>query len=297
MAGEKGLLGVAFVDVCGSTALYRVLGDESAHRLVERCLSAMRATVAEFGGRVVKSIGDALLCVFDDADGAIGAASEMQARLGAQRGADPSVPMIRIGVGYGPVLEADGDVFGDTVNLAARMAELASAGQVLTTQPVVAALPPALRASCRSLHAHEIRGVDARVPLYDVVWNTEASLTVVVAPPDAAAVVVTHELTLCYKDRALRVDATRGAVQIGRDRGCDLVVDSPMASRRHARVFLHEGSFVLLDQSANGTYLQLAAASELHLRREQTRMSGQGVIGLGVSPAQNAAEAIRFSVS
>ena len=91
---------VLFADVAGSTALYEVLGDERAFALVENCLQTMSACTTEVHGRVVKTIGDAVMSVFKDADDTAAAAAEMH---------------------FGPVVERDNDVFGDTVNLASRL--------------------------------------------------------------------------------------------------------------------------------------------------------------------------------
>jgi hypothetical protein len=74
---------VLFADVAGSTALYEVLGDERAFALVEKCLSIMSDCTDEARGRVVKTIGDAVLSVFQDADAAAAAAIEMQTEVDA----------------------------------------------------------------------------------------------------------------------------------------------------------------------------------------------------------------------
>lgn len=124
------LLAVVFADVSDSTRLYGTLGDDEAHRRIDRCLQSLRLVVAECSGRVIKAIGDALLCVFDTADDGITAASGMQSRLEAQRRIDAGMPSIRVGIAYGPVLEIENDVFGDTVNIAARVAALATSGRV-----------------------------------------------------------------------------------------------------------------------------------------------------------------------
>src|SRR5271170_5137233 len=91
---------VMFADVSGSTRLYESLGDREALRLVGACLVAMRAATEHCGGRVVKTIGDELMCAFPDAAGAAMAAAEMQAAIGEQH-----APLtIRIGFDCGPVI-------------------------------------------------------------------------------------------------------------------------------------------------------------------------------------------------
>ena len=81
-----------------------------------------------------------------------------------------------------------------------------------------------------------------------------------------------------------------------RDPQNDLVVTARAASRRHARVHLYEGNFVLIDESANGTYVRFDAQPELHLRREETVLVGHGLIGLGESTSAEGAEPVVFAV-
>ena len=120
---------VLFADVAGSTSLYEIFGDKKAFGLIEQCLATMGECTKELHGRVVKTIGDAVMAVFPSADDAAAAAAEMQLRVsksGKESGAARLGP--RIGFHYGPVVdqEKDGDVFGDTVNLVSRLSDLAS---------------------------------------------------------------------------------------------------------------------------------------------------------------------------
>ena len=296
MQSGQRMLAVVFADISGSTALYEALGDAQAHRVVESCLQTLRNIVAEFEGRVVKAIGDELLCVFNDAQAAIGVASEMQFRLDAQRRADSSVPAIRVGISHGPVLEDAGDVFGDTVNLAARVAALANPAQVLTTRQTVDALPPLLRAACRPLYAIDVKGIAGKVSIYDVVWKLDADLTLVSGSLHDVVLTSSRALRLSYRGQDVSIGPEQRDLRVGRDPQNDLVVTARAASRRHARVRLYEGNFVLIDESANGTYVRFDAQPELHLRREETVLVGHGLIGLGESTSAEGAEPVIFAV-
>ncbi len=291
--GER-VLAVLFADVSGSTALYEALGDHEAHRVIAGCLDLLRSTALEFSGRIVKFIGDELLCVFDEADAAICAASQMQTRLAEQHAIDAEVPAVRIGIAQGRVLEDAGDVFGDTVNLASRVADVARSAQVLTTRQTVQALTPAIRGSCRSLHPIELKGIDGDVPIFEVVWNIEATLTMVVDThasddPDAALTLV-----LTHQGKDVRLDAEHRVARLGRDASNDLVVPAKTASRWHARVQLRDHNFMLVDASVNGTFVRFDGKPELHLRREETVLVGRGVIGLGESTLGESAATVDF---
>ena len=178
-ATERAVLlpAVLFADLAGSTKLYETLGDTFAKIVVDECLDAMRAVTARHSGRVIKSIGDELMCVFPDADQGSMAASEMQLAIAAL----PPVPgvrrSIRVGFHAGPLLEADGDVFGDTVNTAARMTGLAKGDQIITTLTTVVRMSPLLRASTRLIAALAIRGKEEDVEVCEVLWQATDELT------------------------------------------------------------------------------------------------------------------------
>src|SRR3954466_6441724 len=124
---------VLFADVCDSTQLYERLGDAQALATMSRCLEMARGVAIQSGGRLVKTMGDELMLVFPTAKEAAKAAVGIQERMS-------SVPRVaglrldfRIGFHFGDAIEQDGDVFGDSVNTAARIVALAKAGQILTS--------------------------------------------------------------------------------------------------------------------------------------------------------------------
>src|ERR1700759_5648311 len=119
------IVAVLFADIAGSTSLYEVLGDARAKAMIDEALAVMKAVTAQQQGRVIKTIGDEVMCVFDTPDRGFIAASDMQARIDGLPVADGAKRKIRVGFHAGPVIEEHGDVFGDTVNTAARMAGLA----------------------------------------------------------------------------------------------------------------------------------------------------------------------------
>ena len=124
---------MVFADVTDSTSLYHKLGNAAARSIVGACLNLLTEVCGRHSGRVVKTIGDAVMCVFPGADLAVLAASDMQAQVVATKPGNHPVS-IHVGLHYGPVLAEDGDVFGDTVNVAAYLAAAASADQILTTE-------------------------------------------------------------------------------------------------------------------------------------------------------------------
>ena len=126
-----------FADVSGSTRLYDTMGDAVAVKAIDGCVSVMRERTEACGGRVVKTIGDEVMAIFRNASDAAQAAMEMQLGINALPRVGRNQLGIRIGFHLGQVVERDGDVFGDTVNLAARLSGLATKGQIITTRETV----------------------------------------------------------------------------------------------------------------------------------------------------------------
>ena len=127
---------IAFVDLSEYTSMTVERGDEAAAAAADRLRILAEDHVRPVGGRVVKSLGDGVLLRFDDAASAIRGTLDLVA--GAAR---TELPAVHAGIAAGRVLVRDGDVFGQTVNLAARIAGEAGPGEVVVEEGVVVALP------------------------------------------------------------------------------------------------------------------------------------------------------------
>jgi adenylate cyclase len=285
---------VLFVDVTDSTRIYETLGDTRALALINRLFGLLDKSSALHGGTVVKKLGDGMVCAFPDADAAFQAACDMQL---AAPGSGPEGLTIKIGFTYGPVVLSGGDVFGDTVNVCARLVALANAQQVLTTQQTVDALSPALRDRCRQMFPIRVRGRHEEIIACNVLWRSDPDVTEINLTGAALARTRETVLKITYQGN-LRVERADGAgLRIGRDKENNLVVESHFASRVHARVFAREGHFVLQDLSSNGTYLLADGNSaEILLHREEAVLSDRGWIGLGNSAARHGDHALRYRV-
>ena len=124
-----------FADLAGYTALTEVMGDEEAARVIDGYCSSVRRHLSEYDAHQVKSIGDALMIRVPAAEAAVRLGLRIALDVGAQHG----FPAVRVGMHHGPAIERDGDFFGHTVNIAARVSALAGAGEVLVTDEVVRA--------------------------------------------------------------------------------------------------------------------------------------------------------------
>jgi adenylate cyclase len=122
---------VAFVDLAGFSAITEVYGDEEAIGIIE-LFEELVAEALSSHGPPLKWIGDEAMLAFSEPELAL----EMLGRLLASCRSEPRLPLTRCGVNHGRVIRRSNDVFGSTVNVAARITALASPGQLLATQPV-----------------------------------------------------------------------------------------------------------------------------------------------------------------
>jgi adenylate cyclase len=123
---------MCFLDLTGYTRLTEERGDEAAADLAARLAGLVRRSAQEHNGRPVKWLGDGVMFFFRAPGAAVLAAVEMVAVVGRQ-----GLPPAHVGIHAGPVVFQEGDYFGRTVNLAARIAEYARPGEVLVSQEVV----------------------------------------------------------------------------------------------------------------------------------------------------------------
>jgi len=168
---------VLFADVSGSTKLYETAGDKVALAAIGQCIDIFREKTLDEGGRVIKTIGDEVMADFPTANAAASAAIEMQIAVDELMPIGNTKLGIRIGFQFGPVLERDGDLFGDTVNLAARLSGLAVKGQVMTSRETVDRLNNIMRTQCRPLHTLQVKGKAEEVALCELMWRVSDEAT------------------------------------------------------------------------------------------------------------------------
>ena len=283
---------VLFVDISGSSRLYQQLGDEAAHRRVQACLDLLRGIVTAQSGRVVKTIGDGLLCEFADADAGLVGAEAMQSAVEQEGGQREPKLNIHVGCHFGPVIDTAGDLYGDTVNVAARVLDLAREGQIIITQETARQLSEALQRHVRLLHGVHVRGRHDPLTAVDYVWQKHGDFTAAAPAPTASAA----RLKLQFDGRELWLDhAGLSVIRLGRGLECHIIVREPEASRLHATIEARGDRFVLMDHSSNGTYLAFEGPTEVCLKREEIILPPRGHIALGVSTSAAHATVVAFT--
>jgi adenylate cyclase len=160
---------ICFLDITGYTRLTEERGDEAAAELAARLTPLVQRPAERRNGKVVKWLGDGVMLYFRRAEDAVPAALETLKAI-----ADAGLPPAHIGIDSGPVVFQDGDYFGRTVNLAARIAEHAHAGQVLVSDDVATSVDDE-RFVLEPIGAVELKGVAQRVRLHVVERRSGAS--------------------------------------------------------------------------------------------------------------------------
>ena len=284
-------LGILYADVCNSVRLYETLGDEEAHRLIHDCLDRLVEITRQYGGTVIRTQGDGVMSVFETADRTFDAARQMQ---DAYR--DGHITLTA-GFNYGSVIADGGDVYGDAVNLAARVAALARPGEILLTGETVRALSANLKESVRLFDTTTVRGRSRPVEIFAVRAAPDQQTTYV--PSSAGRTARTRQpglLTLRHGGRVYQIGDGDPSLVLGRDHRCDLVVKSYFASRRHAVIEMSRDRFVLTDQSSNGTVVAPRNGHDIFLKRESVPLLGDGTISLGAAPSDDDSYTVHFRV-
>ncbi|MDZ4076192.1 MAG: adenylate/guanylate cyclase domain-containing protein [Hylemonella sp.] len=291
---------VVFADLVGSTSLFERLGDEAASRFVTQLVSMLSEIFGQHQGRVVKVLGDGLFVVFQHEGAALAACIQVQNHLLEKqiRPADSGAPVeLQIGIDSGEVVEIEGDCFGDTVNSAARLADLAGASQILTTDNVWKAIFPVQRAALRSMGPMYLRGKTESSHVYRVEWQAgrDGEATMIgrsTIPPRRE-----ESLELSHGDRRLQLKAKGDRISLGRASDAALHVNDPRVSRLHATLEWRGGQFVLTDASSFGTWVYLGNQDEaVVLRRTECTLVGSGQIVLGCAREDEDAPVIAFSI-
>ena len=282
MSRENVEVGVMFADVTGSTKLYETLGDDNANRIIGKVLDIMRLITEGYQGYVIKTIGDEIMSRFSSANDCVRAAIECQEEISAGIQGEDIEISIKVGLHFGPaILMEDGDVFGDAVNVSARMAGIAKGRQIITTRETIKLLDADLQDMSRQFDKTIVKGKEEEIIVHQVVWETSDDVTRIEISADKVKE-ETKYLALEFQGNKhlLASDDPRTFV-IGRGVQSDLLCKTRLASRSHATLEFRRGNFLLTDGSSNGTFVKTDDGEDIFLRRQELMLWGSGYISLG----------------
>ena len=305
---------MVFVDLADSTAAYAALGNAPVAEVVSKVTQWIGRVCDAHQGRIVKYLGDGVLAQFADAQQAIEAVVFMQQshteRL--RKWPEPLHMGLKIGMACGPVVHKDGDTYGDPVNLAARLSDLAGAHTIWADDTVITHLrqthprssPVVDKVRYRSLGLIRVRGLAQPQSVFQIEWNEELSsdlMTVRGALHDLSRDAHSSgaSIALAWLGTSRVFSVSDMPVTIGRTPDSSFVVSDQRVSRTHARIEFINGSFMLSDVSSFGSWVRFAdkPEAEILLRRNQCILHAAGEIALGAPFSDFSAATVAFDVA
>lgn len=261
---------VMFTDIKGSTAYFEKYGDVAGLMLVHQCNDMLGQIVARHGGRVVKTIGDAIMATFDDAAESVQASIEMQRSLIEFNAPKPEQDhvFIRIGLNHGSGIVKSNDVFGDVVNVASRVESVAMPEQIVISDSLNQQVAPLGRFKLSHLGRFALKGKEGDRDLFEVTWSDAktarpAAAHTMVASPKAAMVMPKYRLQHIRKDGSVGSDheLQDNKLTVGRTEGDLKFPADYQLSPLHARFEVEKGQLLVEDIGADkrGVYVRLIA--------------------------------------
>lgn len=278
-------IAILFSDIVGSTSLYQEIGDSEAHRLVVECLETMRGAVESVGGTLLRTVGDAVLAKFDSCDDAFAAARNMHQLQEYKQ------LSVRIGFHWGAAIPNQGDVYGNAVNVAARVAGLANGNEIVVTKEVVERLSTEFQSNTSFLTEINVKGISAPLSLFRLRWKedvTEFATRLFSREEIENRAPVSVQMQLSSGDTTVTLKKHGDKCSIGRGEENNMRTTHATASRLHATITCKQGKFYLEDASTNGTYVIKAPGdTPVFVHRETITVDGVGVITSGFLPQDN----------
>jgi hypothetical protein len=224
------------------------------------------------------------MALFATADAAAVAATRMHAYAEALVGAYSPASQklgVRIGFHSGPVAQRNNDIFGETVDLALQLIDVAKSGQIVTSAPTASSLSPGIQDAVRPLRRIPVKGKEGDLLVGQLEWRNAADAIASALKNSSRTMHAT--LHLDYRDKRLLRRREGDSVTMGRDPECNLCIDDQTASRQHCTIERRDGKFVLRDHSTNGTFVRVDGKGEVHVHAEELALIERGRIALGQS--------------
>lgn len=285
---------ILFADISRSSRMYEILGDRTAQKVIGGVLSRLGNEALRYAGHVVKTVGDCVIATFDSTDAAVEAAKAMMQAMarpfsGIKEIKEIPYIHIHIGIHRGSVVLENGDIFGDAVNISARVLDYANPRQIVATRAAMEGLTEPGSHPHRFLGSICVKNISNAIDLIEVVFEPR-DLTAVLDTRKLADAACASCLHLNWRDQLLVVDGDRPVVSVGREEYNDLVIPYAWISRTHAYIENRNGVFIIHDKSTNGTFLYTEAAEAVWINKGEQVLYGQGRIIFGRQRGHGQAE-------
>lgn len=287
------MLTILFADVSGSTKLFELRGNVVARDIIAAVLDALTEVAHRHGGKLIKTIGDEIMCTFPSAVQGLLASTDMQRRMKSDMAFVHDNIGIRIGLHHGEALVEENDVFGDAVNVAARMAAIAKRDQIVATSSTALNITNAAGIRVRSIGTARVAGKLLPIEIVDVMWQEDVSHVTTVQRVVQFTQNKRVVLKLCFLDREFQIDELSDPFTLGREEGHTLTIESDWVSRDHAMIEWKKGHFILSDRSTNGSWVKIGN-EELLVHRDAYPLRRSGTISLGQAHAAESGTLLYF---
>lgn len=272
-------LTVLFADICRSTVLFEKLGDREALKFIMKALELAGEIVTDQHGTIIGTIGDEIMCTFTSPEDALITARQIHKMMQQDPLMQSNQLAMRVGINSGTVVSVSNSVYGDTVNIAARLAQQAKANQSLVSSNTIASIDEMLRDQIRHIGQINLRGKAGAIEVYELLeTDTEEEITEVATNEEL--VIRSFLMKARYRTREMRFDPMLVRFLFGRGQDCDQTIDHPTISREHAEFLYRNGQFLLRDFSTNGSHVILGGKRE-QIHRSSIELKGEGQIFLG----------------
>jgi class 3 adenylate cyclase/CHAT domain-containing protein len=166
---------IMFTDIKGSTSYYETRGDLAGRTMIHQHNSIVMPLIEKHNGTLLKTIGDATMSLYENAADGLRAATEIQKSLLAYNQGRPAGEQIKVrcGLNCGIGLVENNDVYGDVVNVTARIESQASAGDIFISEQIYEELRRDDEFIFRFVNAAKVKGKDEPIKIYRLVWNAE----------------------------------------------------------------------------------------------------------------------------
>ncbi len=262
---------VLFTDIKGSTDYFEKFGDSAGLIMVHHCNTLLGKAVERHGGRVIKTIGDAVMAAFEDHAEAVAAAIEMQEVITADNLDKPQAyrVSIRIGINYGLGIVKSNDVFGNVVNVASRVEGAASPEQILISDTLHQAVAGSGRFRFRPAGRFSLKGKSEERDLFEVTWREQSGNAPVGSHSMIMAALATPHLK--FKLVQLRNDGRPGRefevlsrqTVVGRTLGDFTFPNDVYMQSPHARLLVDSGQLFLDPVQEADTFFSLVGSYRL----------------------------------
>jgi adenylate cyclase len=285
---------VLLADVRADAAkLYAVVGATQALEAIHRSVEVLGQAARAAGGQVIRQLADEVMALFPAPAAAADAATAMRAAVETL----PIFANVKLGVRIafhsGPVTVRDGDVMGNTVNLAEQLLKQANSEQILTSTNTAAGLQNAYRKRLRLLRPSEANRKADEITSCELVWQVGSETTTLEADGRSAKGYKRH---LRLKYGLSELATTQGdlaLIKLGRDAFSHLSVLDDLASRHHCTIERRGEAFVLRDHSTNGTFISEEGAAETRLQHAEAVLGNHGWLALG-QPRERADQLVEY---